>query len=1362
MASPVPFIQNVGGQFQVTGEARSLLNKVRGKLAIVCVAGPYRTGKSFLLNTLVGKQESVRKETGPGGFQVGGSVRACTKGIWLWGEPVRKGENTYIFMDSEGLGSTDQNITFDTQILSLAILLSSFFILNTQGTITEQTLSELELVVKCSERIRATEEKDANELANIFPDFLWVLRDFALQLQDEHENPISAKEYLENSLRTRAGAPPEKNRIREAIKNVFHTRDCRTLVRPITEEDKLQKLPLMPWKELRPEFRTQVENLCSLVYSSAKPKQIEGGFVNGAAVIGLAEAYVQALNTGKMPVIHTAWQSVVMQQSAFALDTSLQVYEETFARLFAKGPVDQERIYEEFRIADEQAMAKLKALSVGDEHQLGEQVQKLVTKATAMKKQRADVNSLQSKDMCSQLIDSLWAKSGLENKEFKSAAEFEASMQALREAYFKQAVGPSKDEVARVFFDKRQQIVARSLYVQVQQLQTSLNTLLAEKKAVDDKLAHVLQQAEEARKQFQQTFEAERKQNQQNADIAQKQFQQALETERRAAEAAQKQHQQALDARDIKLETLQSQHHTLRETAHKTELEYQAKLHVGEREARELAMKLDALNQSKLALQKTFEQQSKDIEHQQKIFQQQKQEMEQQQKTFEQQRKELKQQLKELNASLDSTRQLHTVGEQQYRIVSERLQESEKQHKAVVDRLKETEQNHKAVSERLKETEQQYKVVSERLKETDQLYKAAGERIKENEQQYKAVSEKLQETDQQYRVVSVKLKETEQQSRAANERIKEEGQHIKDLNSSIEAMKQAREASEKEHNVRIKELNARLEGSQKAHGSFEKEAEQRARDLEAKLVKAERIAKETQESLHALQKDSELRNKDARSQLQELNKQLEMAHAEEIVSQKSINDLEAAQKKLIGDLNKVRSVGESQNVDLSSAHKTIHELQETQTQLSAELAKVRGIGQSKSEELKSVQKTVHELQEAQKKLNSDLSKARNVVEAQKEEIVMLRNEQTSSEQTLQKSLQESHEAQKKLAADLSKVRSVIDAQKEELVELRSEKAAAEQKLIEARGQFDKTRADLDTATHTAEAKVVRLERQLAQSEKEKKEKSALGTTLEHQIAEAEQEKIKLIAQLSANAKEYEAALNHERTQNEKKLAQRLDAVERQNQVLLEDLKQKEDKRITELERSVEELQKIKSEKEETVVQKLIQIGDLEKELSEAKSEYEHFSQIKSDIEHLTKEKRALAAENTELKATLAKISATAATPKRKNKSGPAEEEEDDVRFVVSQEEHAPSQPAQDLEPEEDEKKDSESYWKKKAAEVSERRKRQSLAPASVRNLKAPEKCTIVELMSWLTSMDVELPATKQKKEYYVKMVRRAEPELRND
>lgn len=67
------------------------------------MVGLYRTGKSYLLNKMLLNRRD-------GGFQVGSTVNACTKGLWIWPE-VLKGttkEGTpvnIIVIDTEGMGS---------------------------------------------------------------------------------------------------------------------------------------------------------------------------------------------------------------------------------------------------------------------------------------------------------------------------------------------------------------------------------------------------------------------------------------------------------------------------------------------------------------------------------------------------------------------------------------------------------------------------------------------------------------------------------------------------------------------------------------------------------------------------------------------------------------------------------------------------------------------------------------------------------------------------------------------------------------------------------------------------------------------------------------------------------------------------------------------------------------------------------------------------------------------------------------------------------------------------------------------------------------------------------------------------------
>ena len=67
------------------------------KIAVASVAGPQRTGKSFLSNRLLKRMT---------GFAIGPTTMPCTKGLWIWGKPLDLDQDSVLLiMDTEGLNS---------------------------------------------------------------------------------------------------------------------------------------------------------------------------------------------------------------------------------------------------------------------------------------------------------------------------------------------------------------------------------------------------------------------------------------------------------------------------------------------------------------------------------------------------------------------------------------------------------------------------------------------------------------------------------------------------------------------------------------------------------------------------------------------------------------------------------------------------------------------------------------------------------------------------------------------------------------------------------------------------------------------------------------------------------------------------------------------------------------------------------------------------------------------------------------------------------------------------------------------------------------------------------------------------------
>nr|XP_060485276.1 guanylate-binding protein 5-like [Panthera onca]XP_060485277.1 guanylate-binding protein 5-like [Panthera onca] len=100
MPAPVCLIENTEGQLVVNQEALEILSATKNPLVVVAIVGLYRTGKSYLLNKLAGKNK---------GFSIGSTVQSHTKGIWMWCMPhPKKPDHTLVLLDTEGLGDVEK------------------------------------------------------------------------------------------------------------------------------------------------------------------------------------------------------------------------------------------------------------------------------------------------------------------------------------------------------------------------------------------------------------------------------------------------------------------------------------------------------------------------------------------------------------------------------------------------------------------------------------------------------------------------------------------------------------------------------------------------------------------------------------------------------------------------------------------------------------------------------------------------------------------------------------------------------------------------------------------------------------------------------------------------------------------------------------------------------------------------------------------------------------------------------------------------------------------------------------------------------------------------------------------------------
>ncbi|XP_008592667.1 PREDICTED: guanylate-binding protein 4-like [Galeopterus variegatus] len=334
MMAPICLVENWKEQLMVNLKALQILDKISQPLVVVAIAGLYRTGKSYLMNRLAGQNH---------GFPLGSTVQSETKGIWRWCAPHPcKPSHTLVLLDTEGLGDMENgDPENDSWIFALAVLLSSTFVYNSMNTINHQALEQLHYVTELTKLIgaksspRPDEVEDSTEFVSFFPNFVWTVRDFTLELKlDGH--PITEDEYLENALKLIPGKNPKiqnYNMPRECIRHFFPKRKCFVFDRPVSDKNQLIHIGEVPENQLETNFQVQSENFCSYIFTHAKTKTLREGFIVTGNWLGtLVVTYVDAINSGAVPCLENAVTTLAQRENAVAMQKAADHYSEQMAQ----------------------------------------------------------------------------------------------------------------------------------------------------------------------------------------------------------------------------------------------------------------------------------------------------------------------------------------------------------------------------------------------------------------------------------------------------------------------------------------------------------------------------------------------------------------------------------------------------------------------------------------------------------------------------------------------------------------------------------------------------------------------------------------------------------------------------------------------------------------------------------------------------------------------------------------------------------------------------------------------------------------------------------------------------------------------
>uniref|UniRef100_A0A8C2UWK0 Guanylate binding protein 5 n=1 Tax=Chinchilla lanigera TaxID=34839 RepID=A0A8C2UWK0_CHILA len=463
MPEPLCLIENTEEKLVVKEEALRILSAITQPVVVVGIVGLYRTGKSYLMNKLAGKQK---------GFSVGSTVQAHTKGIWMWCVPhPKKPDHTLVLLDTEGLGDVEKDDNKnDTQIFALAILLSSTFVYNTMNKIDQGSIDLLHNVTELTDLLRTRNSpelngaEDAAALVSFFPDLVWTLRDFYLNLETDGQL-VTPDQYLENSLMVKEGSNERIqnfNLPRLCIKKFFPRKKCFIFESP-AEKKQLSHLEELHDDELHPEFVQQVSEFCSYIFSHSAAKTLPGGMkVNGPRLESLTQTYVDAINRGDLPCVGNSVLALVQTENSAAVQKALAHYDQQMDQKVQLPTDTLQELLDLHRACEREAMEIFTKNSFKDEDQTFQK--ELQTLLDAKQNDICERNKEASSKRCSTLLQDIFAP--LEEEVglgvyFRPGGHnlFLQKLEALKKNYYQQPrKGIQAEEVLQNYLKSKQSV----------------------------------------------------------------------------------------------------------------------------------------------------------------------------------------------------------------------------------------------------------------------------------------------------------------------------------------------------------------------------------------------------------------------------------------------------------------------------------------------------------------------------------------------------------------------------------------------------------------------------------------------------------------------------------------------------------------------------------------------------------------------------------------------------------------------------------------------------------------------------------------------------------------------------------------
>ncbi|CAE7231674.1 Gbp5 [Symbiodinium sp. CCMP2456] len=302
-------------------EGLARLARHPSSISIISVVGPFHSGKSFLLNALLGDTQV---------FSIGRKTSPETMGIWLCRTEWQASDGSEVWlMDSEGFFGPGVAESYDAKVFTIATLLGGHLVYNTVKIIDQQAVNLLEMLARRAQLFRTRTSKEQANLetpeflsVRSFPPLTWVVEDFVQELPEVHSHSSDpATAWLKSYLSHVNDTSGEEVNI---LSKLYSSVKVKTLFLPATSKPELQDLSKLQWSQLTPEFKKELKELKTHVLSSLHARSFEGEPMTGRTLERSLRFIVQGLQRGmfhELPSLWTTWTQQVAEMSLQDADT---------------------------------------------------------------------------------------------------------------------------------------------------------------------------------------------------------------------------------------------------------------------------------------------------------------------------------------------------------------------------------------------------------------------------------------------------------------------------------------------------------------------------------------------------------------------------------------------------------------------------------------------------------------------------------------------------------------------------------------------------------------------------------------------------------------------------------------------------------------------------------------------------------------------------------------------------------------------------------------------------------------------------------------------------------------------------------